>query len=109
MIDEEKHEHDGREIEKTPVRVLVVLVHLEHDEHSEQGSQIGDNEASYVDQSPLADALPWRMADAQEDWLLPEVSMSPSLVTRADSQQGWKTHMIAFLRSDGHRQPLAVR
>jgi hypothetical protein len=45
------------------VSQLVVNNHDEADDH------VGGSEASQTDEGFLADAGPWRVADAKEDWL----------------------------------------
>jgi hypothetical protein len=50
---------------------MVVMLDLIIDDHDEAGDQVGCNQTSQTDESLLANAEPWRMADAKEDGLRP--------------------------------------
>jgi hypothetical protein len=48
---------------------MLVALDLVVDDHAKADGHVGGGETSKGDQGLLADADPWRVADAKEDWL----------------------------------------
>jgi hypothetical protein len=49
---------------------MIVTLDLVVEDHEEADDKAGKSDTTQTDENLLADAHPWRMADAQEDWLV---------------------------------------
>jgi hypothetical protein len=49
---------------------MFIMINLVVEDHEEAHDKVGKGETTQSDENLLADARPWRMADAQKDWLV---------------------------------------
>ena len=85
--------HNVRELEASQP-TMVIALDLVVDDHQEADEKVHGGEESQADQSLLADADPWRVAYAEEDWL-----MTVNEVTMV----GQRTYVIILLAVFGEK------
>ena len=69
MVEKLKEVRNVGELEDSQPAMIVTL-DLVVEDHEEADDKAGKSDTTQTDENLLADAHPWRMADAQEDWLV---------------------------------------